>query len=180
MQCKGGAAGAKPVRAILRPDSAHIPNPAFGPPAAEPLAGFALALTATRNNHSGMTILDSAKELVALAEKVGRTELYQKICDLRNEIMDQQQRLIEVTDERNKYRDSCKEFEAKLAFQAKLTFKAPFYFAESDGVPFCPTCWESKHAAIHLNNQRLGPKASVYFCQICGAKFPAGASSQGE
>lgn len=172
MQDKGGATGEKPVgpfRAPI-PHILQIRVPALRP--AEPRVVFGLALLAAQNNHPGMTILDSAKELVALAEKVGRADLYEKICDLRNEIMDQQQRLIEVTEERNKYRDSCKELEAKLAFQAKLTFKAPFYFAESDGVPFCPTCWESKHEAIHLREQEIAPDASLYFCQICGSNFP--------
>ena len=31
-----------------------------------------------------------------------------------------------------------------------MQFRAPYYWQEGDGVPFCPKCWEANSLAIHL------------------------------
>jgi hypothetical protein len=50
----------------------------------------------------------------------------------------------------------------------QLQFVAPFYFADGDAVPFCPTCWEDMKKPIHLPPPFKSMAGSVYKCHKCG------------
>ena len=106
-----------------------------------------------------MSIINDAREIVALIKKSGDIELERKILNLQSEI-------IELTQERNELKEKCSDLQAQLTLTAKMTFKPPVYYAEGDPTPLCPTCWENDGKSIHLvgpirdNNPR-------YYCNVC-------------
>lgn len=111
-----------------------------------------------------MSLLDNVKDLADLIKKVGDTDLYRKIVDLQGEVVQQ-------ADENFRLKKQVKELEEAMAFAGKLTFKAPYYFAEHDDVPYCPTCWEDQKKAVHLARSVT---ATWMECRRCHSVFSGG------
>jgi hypothetical protein len=90
-----------------------------------------------------MGIVENIRDAADLAKRVGDIELYRKIVHLEGEVMD-------LTREKRQAEQKIEELEGKLALNSKMNFKQPFYFQESDTVPFCPRCFEKDKTAVHL------------------------------
>lgn len=104
-----------------------------------------------------MGIIENAKEVADLIQKIGDIELYRKIVTLEGQIID-------LTREKRNLEAKVESLSGTLAFQQKLVFKKPLYYAEGDQVPYCSLCWESKKEAIHL----VGPsRDNSYECKNC-------------
>jgi hypothetical protein len=48
-----------------------------------------------------------------------------------------------------------------------LIFKPPFYYANGDQIPYCPTCWETDHVPIHFPPPRRQGAEARYICPKC-------------
>jgi len=48
-----------------------------------------------------------------------------------------------------------------------LKFKTPFYYADGDPTPFCPTCWEVNKKQIHFPSPLSSGVGPEYTCPNC-------------
>lgn len=48
-----------------------------------------------------------------------------------------------------------------------LKFIPPFYYTDSDPVPYCPTCWETDQIRIHFPPPLHSGRDSRYICPKC-------------
>jgi hypothetical protein len=117
-----------------------------------------------------MSIIDNAKELTTLIQKIGDIELYRKIVNLEQEIF-------ELTRAKLSTEDELEKTKRLLAFKGALHFKPPVYFADGDKIPFCPTCWERDSKAIHLGGPYRDSQGTCYRCQVCEGYFDTEGSS---
>ncbi|MGB6133688.1 MAG: hypothetical protein WBG54_18045 [Acidobacteriaceae bacterium] len=111
------------------------------------------------------------KEAASAVKAAGKIELYEKIVDLHSKINDLQSDLQSRTAEVEALRREKAELEAALQFSKKLTFSGVWYFANGDPHPFCPHCWESKKAPIHLRHVGLVMSGERKNCPSCHQTF---------
>jgi hypothetical protein len=90
-----------------------------------------------------MSIITNAKELADLIKKLGDVDLYRKILDLEEEI-------IELTTENRSLKEQVQKLEEIKNIEEKMSFKRPFWFMDGDETPYCPKCWEGEKKNIHL------------------------------
>jgi hypothetical protein len=103
---------------------------------------------------------DVARDRVVSA-RLGDADLYRKIVELQAEVVQQ-------AGENFQLKKQVKELEESIAFSGKLTYKAPYYFAENDFTPYCPTCWEDHRKAVHLARS---PATTWITCGRCHSAF---------
>ncbi len=111
------------------------------------------------------------KEAASAAKAAGKIDLYEKIVDLHSTINDLQNDLQEKTMEIQRLHNENAELEASLKFSGSLTFNGAWCLAEDDPFPFCPNCWESKKAAIHLGHSILVGSGERRDCHNCKQAF---------
>jgi hypothetical protein len=116
-------------------------------------------------------MISVVKEAASAAKAAGRMDLYAKILDLHSKINELEDELQHKNAEIQSLRTSNTRLEAKLQFSEKLTFDGVWYFAEGDSYPFCPNCWESKKAAIHLGHATLVGSGERRDCPNCRQMF---------
>jgi len=90
-----------------------------------------------------MGVIENMKEVADLVKKVGDIDLNRKLVNLEGEVLD-------LTRDKRRLESKVEELEGILRLRKSLTFSEPFYAAERDEVPYCPSCWESKDKAVHL------------------------------
>lgn len=93
-----------------------------------------------------MSIIDNAKEIASLIQKLGDIELYRKIVELEGEI-------VELTRERRQLEEKLSETTRSQAIIEKLRFSAPFYANEDGSELFCARCIETDRRAIQVAKQ---------------------------
>jgi hypothetical protein len=49
----------------------------------------------------------------------------------------------------------------------RLIFKSPFYYANGDSTPYCPTCWETQKIQVHFSPPIRGGSDLRYICSNC-------------
>jgi len=105
-----------------------------------------------------MGIVQNAKEIADLVQKLGNMEIYRKIIELEAEI-------VELTRTNHELEKRNEELERLIAFNQDMKFRKPIYFVKGDSQPYCPRCWESDKKGIHL----IGPrgKPDRYDCPNC-------------
>lgn len=108
------------------------------------------------------TIVSSFKDVAELVKKINDIPLYEKIVALQDQVL-------EVTSDNLLLTAEVTELRAKLEFQKKLTHTYPFYYAEGEAHPYCPTCWEDQRKAMHLE----GPlnESKLYRCKKCNSAW---------
>lgn len=89
-----------------------------------------------------MGIVDDAKTVADLVKKLGNIDLYEKIIDLRGQI-------IKISRDKLTLQQKVQELEEQLQLKKKMAFKEPFYYQEGDRTPFCPRCFEKDHHPVH-------------------------------
>jgi hypothetical protein len=112
-------------------------------------------------------VLSNAKEIVELVHKAGNLDLYRRLVELQEEIVELAQQKTEVE---GKFAAAKRE----LDLRKSLEFKTPFYFLSTDSIPFCPRCWENNSKPIHLLILPGGQdfqKATSTFCSVCGGEW---------
>jgi hypothetical protein len=90
-----------------------------------------------------MGVIENMKDVAELVKKFGDIDLNRRILTLENEVLD-------LSRDKRRADEKAEELEQALKFKEKLTFRTPFYYLEGDPEPYCPGCWESKKAAIHV------------------------------
>jgi len=103
--------------------------------------------------------LPNYKDIIDLIKKGATLEAQQKIMQLREAAIDLQEENLVL-------KQRVKELEDSLAFKGRLAFRPPYYYAEGDDVPFCPTCWEADHIPMHLTGHRT-EEGTDYACAKC-------------
>jgi len=104
-----------------------------------------------------MGVLETAKDVVQIVQKIDNIELYKQILELQSEA-------IKIVEENLALRDQVRELEDKLRIKDKLTYELGCYWiATSDGRegPFCTHCWDRDNKLVRLTPT---PKASHFFC----------------
>lgn len=88
-------------------------------------------------------LVAAAKELRALARKLGDAELCAKAEELENGVVDAGRELREKN-------EKIDELERALEFKIKAVFRSNAYWISDDPSPFCAGCFDSKHQRIRL------------------------------
>ncbi len=111
-----------------------------------------------------MGIIDNAKEIASLVQKLGDIDLYRKIVELEGEI-------IELTREKRQLDEKLADITRSQTIIADLHFDAPFYTNADGSELYCARCIEAEGRAIHVAKGELEMRRRVYFCPQCKSKF---------
>src|SRR5438093_1108239 len=87
---------------------------------------------------NSMAIIETAKEVVQLVQKIDNIELYKQILDLQREIF-------ELVDENRELKTNVKQLNEALTINHELFFENNAYWRKTDGLndgPFCTHCWD--------------------------------------
>lgn len=90
-----------------------------------------------------MSIIDNAKEVALLVQKLGDIDLYRKIVELEGEI-------IELTREKRQLEEKPVDIQRSQEIIQKLHFDSPFYATEDGTELYCARCVESDYRAVHV------------------------------
>jgi hypothetical protein len=107
-----------------------------------------------------MSIINTAKEIVDLVRKIENVDLLHKVVDLQGEIVELASQKLELEEEN-------KELNKSLCLKAKMVWRKPFYYCDGDNDPYCPHCWESDKAAIHLKEIFRNTHSDRWDCPKC-------------
>ena len=120
-----------------------------------------------------MGIIDTAKDVATLVQKLDNIELNKKILELQGQIMS-------VLEENHSLKDQVRNLRGKLEFQGSLNFRQNMYFCElPDGTedgPFCSRCWDVEKTAVRLQTLHSGAK----FCPGCKRSAPGSGDGSDE
>jgi hypothetical protein len=111
-----------------------------------------------------MSVIDNAKEIVALIKKLDDIELYRRIVELEGEI-------IELTRAKRETELQVEHLQETLKTQEQMRFMKPFYYMGRDPVPFCPQCWEANKITVHLQGPIRVTAGPRYDCHNCKSTF---------
>lgn len=117
-----------------------------------------------------MGILETAREVATLVQKLDNIELVKEVLALQGQIH-------EVVEENRALKQTAADLEALLRFSKGLVHRYSVYFAEGDPMPLCPKCWEVERRAVHLVRgnpvpERLGRRAGYFWnCFHCKVHY---------
>ena len=112
-----------------------------------------------------MGIIENAKEIVSIIQKLDDTELYKKIIELEGEI-------IELTRGKRQLEEQVAEIRRNQDIIKNLHFDSPFYVDEEGSELYCSRCIESDVRAIHvIKTGSIAYGEYVYFCPQCENKY---------
>lgn len=111
-----------------------------------------------------MGVVENMKEMADLIKKLGDIELNRKILALETEVLD-------LTREKRRAEERAEELERALNLRANLEFGAPFFWMEGDQTPFCPSCWEDRHKAVHLIFVFDNEQYARLDCPVCKHQY---------
>lgn len=107
-------------------------------------------------------IIENAKEIAGLIKKYNDQELYEKIVDLREQILEL----------RNGNITSAKriqELEESENIRKKLVWDPPYYWSNHNGQygPYCQVCWDKDEKLVRLHDR----KNDFWKCLVCKNSF---------
>jgi hypothetical protein len=114
-----------------------------------------------------MGVIETAKEAVALVQKLDNIELVKTILSL-------QQQCYDLVFENRELKEKLLKAEETLSMQTALKFRGNAYWLgagseEQDG-PICSRCWDSDHKVVRMTRQTNGWAA----CANCKHGFKLG------
>ena len=107
-----------------------------------------------------MSVTENMKEVADLIRKYNDIELNRKIVNLEGEVLD-------LTRDKRRLEARVEELEATLKLRRTLAFKEPFYWADGDRTPFCPSCWEAGDKAVHVTFGHDNEEETRWDCPSC-------------
>ena len=108
-----------------------------------------------------MSIIDNAKEIASLVQKLGDIELYRKIVELEGEIID-------LTRENRELEDAVAQFQVNQEIIKELIYDPPFYRNKENNELYCARCIESDRRAIHLAKEaETKARRRLWSCPQC-------------
>ena len=112
-----------------------------------------------------MSIIDNAKEIASLVQKLGDVNLYRKIVELEGEI-------VELTRENRELAEKLAEVSRSQSIIENLDFDAPFYATPDGSGLYCTRCVEADRRAVHVaKTAELQSGRRVYVCPQCKSKY---------
>lgn len=111
-----------------------------------------------------MGAVENVKEVADLIRKFNDINLNRRILDLENEVLD-------LSRDKRRAEEKAEELERLLQLEEKLTFGAPFYWLEKDKTPYCPSCWEDKHKAVHVVFVFDNERNARFDCPTCSRMY---------
>src|SRR3989304_597949 len=105
-----------------------------------------------------MSIIDNAKEIASLVQKLGDIDLYRKIVELEGEI-------IELTKEKRQVEERLADIQRSQEIIQKLHFDPRVYATEGGAELYGARCVESDRRAVHVvKTGELEIGRRVYLC----------------
>jgi hypothetical protein len=107
------------------------------------------------------------KEAQEIAKGLEQADLATKLMDAREHLGTLREALLEERDKSTAQEQRIRDLERSLELQPRLLRHMGVYWAQDDPDPWCPTCWERDHRAIHLSRTDLmaGRLCSCTVCQ---------------
>jgi len=121
--------------------------------------------------------MDPLSTLTKIRKIISNTadrELVKLILDLQKEIFAIESRNLELASE-------LASLKPQLDLPARMHTRpqSGYYFLEGDNVPFCPKCWESRGAAIHLQAPVSAGGKTRRECRVCKETYWDAAVTKG-
>ncbi|MGE0406947.1 MAG: hypothetical protein AB7O65_11660 [Candidatus Korobacteraceae bacterium] len=107
-----------------------------------------------------MGILENAKQVASAVQEINNLELYQRVLNLRTDILD-------LVEENKRLHDENDQLKRTLAVRAQMIFKEPFYYQDGDATPFCPACWEVQQTTVHVVMRYRNETETRWDCPGC-------------
>ena len=110
--------------------------------------------------------IPSYKEIVELLKKGLTLEAQEKIMELREAVLSEQE-------ENHRLRKRIAELEDEVNRKRALRHEHGVFWGENDEVPFCPLCWEQSGKSIHLFGPNPAAQGQAVFwnCHTCGHSY---------
>ena len=106
-----------------------------------------------------MGIIDNVKDIAKLIKKYDDLELYKKIIDLHDEIL-------ELRENNLKLKGKIKSLKEEKKIDEIIVFEKPYYWlkdgAKKDG-PYCQKCFDDNKKLIRLQER----KNEHWYCLVC-------------
>ncbi len=126
-----------------------------------------------------MTLIQSIGPIVGKATDIAKTlknrELLAVVTELQQKLLELQQTLHEVLQERDRLRTQVAEWQRLDQIAEDLEFQPEngFYVRKSESdqgsvIPYCPLCWDDKRKLIHLI---VGLTPGTYCCPADGSSY---------
>jgi hypothetical protein len=110
-----------------------------------------------------MAVFDELKSIAKVLQEAGKIELYQKILDVQQQLLEMQNTIFELNSENKVLKET-------METQETLVFERNAYWIVKDQTkdgPFCSRCWDDQKKTIRL--LPLGNPA-YYSCKNCENK----------
>lgn len=107
-----------------------------------------------------LNAVSAVKEIAKLVEAYHNQDLYQKIVDLRGEIL-------EMTEENLTLKERVRELEQQQKVISELVREGNYYYRNLDGKklgPFCMACWDGDGKLVNVKLMEDGFTTST----VCG------------
>lgn len=107
-------------------------------------------------------------EIVALIKKGMTIEAQEKIMELRQAVLDQQEVIAEL-------RNEIRELTSQLEFKKSLLFERGVYWLEKEGVkdgPFCQVCYDKSQTLSRLVLADWAHSGWSSLCHVCNIGNP--------
>ncbi len=112
-----------------------------------------------------MGVIENAREVADLVQKIGNLDLYRRIVELQGEI-------VSLSEEKLKCEQENAEMRRILDLRQAMKFRFPYYYQDGDPNPFCRLCWEAKGIAVHLDHGRPWQPGGIQrYCHSCGKAY---------
>lgn len=113
-----------------------------------------------------MSLVNTAKTAYDLAKKGMTVEFQETIMQLREEAL-------ELQDENVRLRKENRELKEKDELRKTVKRRHKVYWRDGDDVPFCPKCFETSDALLHLSTFRYSNdhNTHVLICETCNMQY---------
>lgn len=106
------------------------------------------------------------KEAQEIAKRLERNDLAEKLMDARERLGTLREALFGMREQSAVLEERVKELERSLQLKPSLVRHMGAYWAKDDPDPWCPSCWEKEHNAIHLSRTDL-MAGRLCSCSVC-------------
>lgn len=114
-----------------------------------------------------MIAFNELKAVAKVLQEAGKIEQYQQILDAQKELLEMQNKIVNLETDNKRLRD---EFEIK----ENLISEGNLYWIIKDGKkdgPFCTCCWDSERKLVRLHKSEVSGRAH---CPKCNTVARAG------
>jgi hypothetical protein len=107
-----------------------------------------------------MGVIENIKEIADLAKQLGDIDLNRKMLILEGEVHDLKRTNMRLETELEETRKLLKR-------RQELKYREPFYYEDSNPIPYCSACWKAKDIDIPLHFVFDRTDATRWDCPNC-------------